>query len=243
MSECGKDKLGVIGGMGPMATAAFLERIVMMTDASADQDHLDVIICSFPSIPDRTSYILGKSADNPAVSMIDIGHKLAGLGAACIAIPCVTAHYFYRELAGAISRPVIHMIRETAEHLRATGVRRAGIAATEGTIRGRLFQDALDDAEISCVVPSEAAQRKLMSIIYDDIKAGRPADPEKFGDVSDELRRGGAETIILGCTELSLIRRGHDIGHGCLDAMDVLARASVRACGYPLRKQYECLVT
>jgi aspartate racemase len=243
MSDKPKMKLGVVGGLGPIATAVFLEQIIKMTDAASDQEHMDIIIYNFPSIPDRTRFILGKSTDNPVVPIIEIGRQLVGLGVDYIAIPCITAHYFYRQLSDSIGRPVINMIRKTAAHLAACGVETAGIAATDGTLAGRLFQNELDMQGIRSVIPSARTQRYLMELIYDNIKAGTPADMDKFGEISGELRQSGAETIILGCTELSLIKRDSAIGPGFLDAMDVLAMSSVLACGYPLKSQYACLIT
>ena len=89
--------LGIIGGLGPIATAYFMELIIQMTDAKRDQDHLSMIVYNAPEIPDRTSYILGVSSRNPVWDMIEIGRKLAGQKVACISIPCVTAHYFHEE--------------------------------------------------------------------------------------------------------------------------------------------------
>ncbi len=235
-------KLGVIGGLGPMATAYFLELVVRMTDAARDQDHLDMIIFNTPSTPDRTAYILGRSMVSPVGPMIATGRSLAELGADVIAIPCITAQYFYDELAEAISRPILHTIRETAEHLRQCGVRAAGIAATDGTIAARLFQKELDAYGIRSIIPSERAQRHVMELIYDDIKAGIPPDMGKFGDAAEELRRNGAEAVILGCTELSLIKRDYPLGPGYLDAMEVLAKAAVESCGAPLKAGYRRLI-
>jgi aspartate racemase len=238
-----RHKLGVIGGLGPLATAVFLERVVQMTDAASDQEHLDAIIYSFPSIPDRTRFILGQSQDSPVGPMQAIGRRLVEQGATRIAIPCITAHYFFSELAAAIRCPLIHMIRETAAHLSNNGVRTAGITATDGTLAGRVFQNELDAFNIRSVVPSAISQRYLMQLIYDNIKAGLPPDLDNFAQVTGELRRNGAEAIIIGCTELSLIQRSQSLGAGFLDAMDVLAMASVRDCGYPLKRRYLKLIT
>jgi aspartate racemase len=236
-------KLGVIGGLGPMATAFFLERVIEMTDAACDQEHLDMIIYNAPSIPDRTRYILGLSKDNPVPPMIRIGRKLVEQGVAWIAIPCITAHYFHSELSEAIGRPIINAIRETASHLSQQGVRIAGVAATDGTLAGRLFQDELAAHDIRCIVPDKQAQQAIMDLIYRDIKAGRAADMEQFAAVTDGLRRKGAESIILGCTELSLIKRDNPIGPGFIDVMDVLAKAAILACGCPLKPEYTNLIT
>jgi aspartate racemase len=238
MDERSRKTLGVIGGLGPLATALFLELVILMTDAACDQEHLDMVIFNSPWVPDRTRFLLGQSLDSPLPPMIDIGRRLSSEGCHCIAVPCITAHAFYRELSEAIDRPILHMVRETARHLKDAGVSAAGICATDGTLAANLFQTELGALGIRSVVPSEAAQRDVMGIIYDDVKAGRPADREKFGAVSAELRRNGAEAIVLGCTELSLVKREAELGAGYLDAMEVLAAESVKACGYPLKSRY-----
>ena len=243
MTDHARRTLGVIGGLGPLATAFFLELIIEMTDAACDQEHLDMIIYNMPSIPDRTRYILGQSTNNPIIPMISIGQKLVEQDVDCIAIPCITAHYFYDELSRAIKQPIINIVRQTARHLKACGISTAGIAATDGTLAGRLFQQDLEKEGIRSVVPTGEMQRFVMELIYDNIKAGKPADMGKFAAVADELRMKGAEAIILGCTELSLIKRDYAIGAGFLDAMDVLAKASVLSCEHPLKSRYQCLIT
>lgn len=238
-----KSVLGVIGGLGPIATAYFMELVIRMTDAGTDQEHLDMIIYNCPSIPDRTSYILGKSQESPLPRMLDIGQELARQGAQFIAVPCVTAHYFYPLLEKEIPVPIINGVRETAAHLKANGITRAGIMATDGTITSRLFHRELEAAGIEAIVPSVQRQADVMSLIYEDIKANRPADMARFAAVRDELRERGAQAIILGCTELSLIKRDNPIGPGFVDAMEVLAQRSVVCCGAALKPEYDCLIS
>ena len=235
--------LGVIGGLGPIATAHFLELIIRMTQADTDQEHLDIIIYNRPSIPDRTGYILDPTKPNPLPEMIRVGNALARQGASLIAIPCMTAHYFHADLTRYIEAPIIHAIHETAAHLKKHGITRAGILATDGTIKSKLFQRELEKHGIEAIVPGMEAQKCVMSIIYDDIKANRPADMDKFDFASRELWRGGAEAIILGCTELSLVKRDYPIGAGYLDAMEVLARRCVLACGGKLKEEYQNLIS
>ena len=127
--------LGVIGGLGPMATAYFMELVTDMTDAATDQEHLRMLIYSAPSIPDRTRYILDNTSENPLPEMLRIGNVLANQGAERIAIPCVTAHYFFEQLESGIGVPVINGVRETALHLKNHGITKAGIMATDGTDR------------------------------------------------------------------------------------------------------------
>ena len=238
-----KEILGVIGGLGPIATAYFMELVINMTRAENDQENVEMIIYNFPSIPDRTDYILGKSEQSPLPEMLRIGQALSSQGVSLIAIPCVTAHYFYREIAEGIAAPVINGIAETIALLKAKGVRKVGIMATDGTIRTGLLSRELEMAGIEAVIPSEERQRDVMHLIYKNVKAGKRAEMERFRRVQQELVGSGAQVILLGCTELSLIKRDEKIGPGFLDIMEVLAQQSVLRCGKTLREEYENLIT
>lgn len=238
-----KDKLGVIGGLGPMATAYFMELVIRMTDAAADQEHIEMLICNCPTIPDRTRYLLGKTEESPLPKMLALGEMLAREGAACIAIPCITAHCFYDELTTALPIPVIHAIRETVLQLKRAGITTAGIMATDGTIATGLITRELEREGIAALVPSEARQSDVMHLIYNNIKANRPPEMDRFRAAAGELREKGAEAIILGCTELALIKRDHAIGAGFINAMEVLAQCAVLRCGGKLKDEYRCLIS
>ena len=235
-------RLGVIGGLGPMATAFFMQMVIEMTEAETDQEHIEMLIHNCPSIPDRTSYILGKSKENPGTPMAAIGRKLADNGADVIAIPCITANYFYRQLSQEIPVPIINIIEETTRYLVEQSIHTVGLMATDGTVQSGLFQQSLQQAGIRVIVPEAEGQQDVMHLIYQNVKATKPAEMQRFGRVSHELREKGAEVIILGCTELSMIRRDEPIGPGYLDAMQVLAKCSVEVCG-TLKKQYLQLIT
>jgi aspartate racemase len=238
-----KTTLGVIGGLGPMATAHFMELVINMTDAKTDQEHLDMIIYNSPSIPDRTNYILDNSKPNPLSEIVKLGKKLQEQNTEIIAIPCITACYFHESLRSDISVPVIHTVRETVMYLKENGVKKVGIMATDGTIKAGLFQRELESAGLRAVVPTADRQKDVMSLIYDSVKAGNPVDMERFEKVKLELFESGAETIILGCTELSMIKRDYKIGSGFIDAMEVLAAVSVEKCGAKLKDNYRQLIT
>ena len=243
MTHNNKTVLGVIGGLGPMATAYFMELVVRMTDAAVDQEHIEMLVSNCPSIPDRTGYLLGKTSESPLPKMLEIGEMLARNGAGCIAIPCITAHCFYEELSAALPVPVIHAIRETALHLKENGVSTAGIIATDGTIATGIISRELERQGIAAVIPSRERQKDAMHLIYNNIKANRPAEMDRFHATVDELRRSGAETIILGCTELALIQRDHVLGPGFINAMEVLAQRTVLECGAALKDEYRCLIS
>ncbi len=236
-------KLGIIGGLGPVATAYFYELISRMTDAYIDQDHIDIDIISKPTIPDRTDYILGRSSCSPLPHMIDIGKTLESMGADYIAIPCITAHYFHKELSDNIMIPIIYIIDETIQYLNKHGIKNVGIMATEGTIESGLFQKELSKAGIIPIIPSKQKQALVTSLIYKNVKAGLPANMEWFRQVTDELVVNGAEIIVLGCTELSLIKRDNEIGSGFIDCLEVLAMCSVTKCEASLKSEYLNLIS
>ncbi len=235
--------LGVIGGLGPAATTHFMELVIHMTRADKDQAHLDMIVYHAPSIPDRNSYILDHTHPSPVPPLVRLAQQLSQQGVGCIAIPCVTAHCFYEDLSQAASAPILHAVEATAALLRDAGIRKVGIMATTGTVQTQLFQEKLQALGIEPVVPDEAAQKDVMHLIFDCIKADRPADMAAFRRVEDQLRSRGAQVILLGCTELSLVKRDNAIGPGFLDVLEVLARQAVLQCGAPLKEEYQQLIT
>lgn len=235
-------KLGVIGGLGPMATAYFMELVVRMTKADCDQEHLEMIIYNSPYIPDRTAYILGKSQDSPLPAIVDYARKLKEQQVDCIAIPCITAHYFHKEIQEQADIKVIHTIYETAKILKDAGISRVGIMATDGTIQSGIFQKEIENQGMEALLPDAETQKMVMSLIYEDVKAGREPDMDKFIRVRNHLhQKGGAQVIILGCTELSVIKRDCEVREGFIDAMEVLAKSSVLACEKEVKAEYEKL--
>lgn len=202
-----------------------------------------MVIYNCPSIPDRTSHILGKSKNNPVIPMIEIGTKLVSLQVDYIAIPCITAHFYHSLLSQKLAVPIINMIQETARHLQNNNIEYVGLVATEGTVFSRIFQEELKFYKIRVIVPNRQGQDYINSIIYDNIKAGIKPELDKFQSVTQELKKHGAEVIIIGCTELSLIKRDYPIGAGYIDAMEVLAAQSILLCDTKLKKEFHCLIS
>lgn len=234
--------LGVIGGLGPMATAYFMQLVTQMTDAETDQKHIRMLVASNPAIPDRTRFILGQSSDNPAGKMAEEGLFLKNSGAQVLAIPCITAHYFHDELESKIGLPIIHAMEETGKYLKDRHIERVGLMATDGTILSCIFQRTLEKYGVEVIVPDAESQQKVMDIIYRQVKAGKPVNMRTFNGVSSHLRSKGAEVVLLGCTELSVVKRDCRLRSGYLDVMEVLAMKAVSECGV-LRKEYRELIT
>ncbi len=240
--------LGVIGGLGPMASAYFMRLVTEMTDAKTDQEHIEILLHSKPQIPDRTGFIIGESKESPLPGMLEAGQGLRRSGADIIAIPCVTAHFFQKTLEEEIGIPVLNAIEDAAEVLKQAGVKTAGIMATDGTVKSELFPKVFKDHGLECVIPSADRQRDVMHVIYHNVKAGIPIEKDRFMGITRELFDKGAEAVILGCTELSIMKRDNpDIlqwggaRHGFLDILEVLAQSSVRKCG-KLKAEYEKLI-
>lgn len=220
-----------------MATAYFMELVTSMTDAATDQEHLRMLIYSAPDIPDRTGYILGNSSQSPLPGIVEAGLALKSLGADVIAVPCITAHYFHKEIEAQLGVRVLNAIHDSAQLLYDSGIKTVGLMATEGTVRTGLFQNELDKRGISLVIPDEREQSAVTSLIYDDIKQGNAAHMDAFYRVKDGLLQKGAEVVILGCTELSVIKRDNDTGDRVLDVMDVLVSAAITACGKNVKQE------
>lgn len=223
--------LGILGGLGPMATVYFYELLTRHTMAACDQDHIDIIINSHASTPDRTAFITGQSDDDPLSVMVEDIRRMKTYGADLVAIPCNTAHYFYDKLKASTDLPILNIMEETAAMLSSLGVKRAGILATDGTVYSGTYDRFLSAYGIDCIRPTQDDQKTVMRIIYDEIKNGRNPDVDAFLAVSERLRRAGADALILGCTELSLIKRQYPLPPHYIDSLDVLAAATISACG------------
>ena len=168
-------RLGVLGGMGPQATNTFYQFVIDRTDARTDQEHVNTLILSDCQMPDRTGAILGSEEQRRAVyqRLVDDARLLELAGCTVLAVPCNTSHYFLDRVQEQVSIPILHMIRETAKALVAQGRTRPGILATDGTIRTGLYQKEFAALGIEPVMPSPQAQKQVMSLIYDDVKAGK----------------------------------------------------------------------
>lgn len=234
-----KKTLGILGGMGPMATVQFYKNVVAHTLADRDADHINIIITSRADIPDRTDYILGKSSESPLPKMIADAKTLADAGAEIIAIPCNTARYFHAELEASVSVPVLDIVRETAEHVMLRGFKRAAILGTIGTIKIGAYKRALEGFGVEGVEPDDDTQSLITSVIYDYVKAGRPGGERIFDEAARRMFERGCDCLILGCTELPLAAN-EDVRF--VDSLEVLAYRSIVLCGgTPTRFETEFL--
>jgi aspartate racemase len=232
--------VGVIGGVGPQATAYFLDMVVRLTQAERDQDHLDLVVLNHASIPDRTAFILGQSDEDPGPVMADDARRLAAFGVDLLVLPCNTAHHFTQEIEAAVDVPLVNIVAETVAEVRrrVPDLTAVGLLATSGTVRAETYQRAIEAAGARTVLPDAEGQAALMRIIYEQVKAGRPSDVEAFRALVAGLRAQGAQAVVLGCTELSVVAADHDLlaqDPTLVDSLDVLARRTIERAGGTVR--------
>ena len=225
-----KKKLGVIGGMGPEATSYYLEELIAHTRASTDQEHIDTVILNHASLPDRTEAIITGKNNLLTRQLIEDAQTLEKLGVNNIAIPCNTAHYFYKSIQKELSIPIIHMVKESVQFAldNFDYVEQIGIMGTTGTIQSKVYHKECERYGVEAVVPSTERQQDLMSLIYDEIKRGLPGDVKKFERVYQDLIDAGSDVVLLACTELSVFYKENKNYENCLDAMDILIEESIR---------------
>ena len=219
--------VGVLGGMGPAATADFYAKLIRATPATRDQEHLRVVIWSDPSTPDRTQALLQDGPD-PTPWLVHGARMLTNAGADLIAVPCNTAHAFLPAVADRVGVPIVHMIDQASRRIASMNprVRTAGLIATTGTVQAGLYQEWLTKAGIELLVPHPPAQAEEVMPAIRAIKAGTTV-PGTLAAVARRLLERGAEVIIAGCTEVPLGLHPDELPVPLVDPAQVLAEAVV----------------
>ena len=223
--------LGILGGLGPMSGVYFCELLTSHTKALRDSDHINFLLSSRASTPDRSSFILGKSKTDPSSAMAEEAQRLRDAGAEILAIPCNTAHYFYENICSAVDIPVINIIEETARFCKYENVSRVGVLATEGTIASGAYSEIFKRQGILIEPLTCEEQKAVTNIIFNDIKAGLAPNMDGFNTVCDALMTRGCQRLILGCTELSLIKKNYPLPSYFVDSLELLALAAIDRCG------------
>ncbi len=216
--------LGVLGGMGPAATVAFLARVQALTPADGDADHIRVVMDMNPQVPDRNTRPGDAEAELGAMAL-----RLKAAGAEVLAMPCNTAHAQKPGIEAA-GLPFIDMIAETTAAAKATGAKAVGILATPGG--EALYVAALTEAGLTPVVLQGEDRAAFMACVY-GVKRGDvgPDNRAAMARLAEALRLAGADAVIAGCTEVPLLLAAGDLSVPLTDSAEVLAEACVKACG------------
>ena len=232
------EPVGVIGGLGPAATVHFLGRVVALTDAVRDQDHLDLLVWQHGSIPDRTAFLMGEG-ESPEPALVADAVALERAGARFIAIPCNTAVVWVGSMRAAVGIEVLDTVVETVAAARSAvpGLRRLGVLATDGTLRAGTYAAAAESADLEVVLPDPQVQREVMATIYEGVKAGVPVPRQRFDALVAHLRERGAQAVALGCTELSVLAEDLEVDDpSVIDSIDALARRVIERAGARVRE-------
>jgi len=219
----GMKTLGVLGGMGPAATVAFLARVQALTPARGDEDHVRVLMDMNPQTPNRHT-----QPEAAGRTLGEMAARLKAAGAEVLAMPCNTAHAH----AGAIRAagvPFIDMVAETAKAAAAGGATRIGVLATPGG--EALYAEALAAAGVEMVRLSEADRARFMTVVF-GVKAGDVGAEQRAAmrELAGALIAAGAQGIIGGCTEVPLLLDAADVAVPLTDSAEVLAKVCVQAC-------------
>ena len=220
-------KLGVIGGMGPLATVSFYERVVLNTLAKCDNEHIDMVVLSHASMPDRTKCII----ENKGGEFLEVIKKdfkiLEDIGVEAVAIPCNTSHYFFDEFKKFTGLRIINMIEETILEVKRRGIEKIAVFGTLGTLNSKVYEKYANQHGLLVKEVSAEDKQAVMDIIY-DIKETNGLDGRRFVDILS--RYCDDETVgIIACTELSLLDIPRDIN--TIDALDVLVKRSIELSG------------
>lgn len=220
--------LGVLGGMGPLASAYFYEQLTLLTNVNCDADHINMLISSMTRTPDRTSFILGQNKENPLQYLIKDALMLEQCGVDIIAVTCNTSHYFIDDLSRSVNVPIINMIELTIGSLKQKSIKKVGIMATKGTYQTKLYEQECIKQNIEPFIPCEKIQDEIMNIIYNQIKKNGTIEMNSFQAIIDYFIANNCERIILGCTELSIIEKQINLPNLIIDPINILAKYCIR---------------
>lgn len=224
--------VGILGGMGPEATALFFHQLVRLTPAQREQEHLRVIILNDPHIPDRNAHLLERG-ETPLPALVEGAKKLQDWGAEILAIPCNTAHYFWDDIRQAVFIPVLNIVEETIHALHqvlpAGAGTPIGILGTRATLQLGLYEHALRREGFRPLVP----EARLLAGVQQAIRelkgeGSKDRTRERIQGALQHLAQEGARGIILGCTELGLLVHKLEPPVAVFDTLEILARATVR---------------
>lgn len=224
--------IGVIGGMGPAATADFFAKLVAATDARTDQDHLRILVDNNPRIPNRNDAIAGRGP-SPGPHLAAAARGLEEAGADFLVIACNTAHAFQPEIETAVSIPLLSMIEATVDAAMANGGERFGVLAADGCRRARLYDRAFEAHGVQSLLVDADVQVEFMKLIF-RVKAGDTGEDvrARIEAMAQSLNARGAQAIVAACTEVPLVLSSDALAIPVINSTDALvARAVAYATG------------
>jgi aspartate racemase len=222
--------VGVLGGMGPEATVDFMAKVIALTPADNDQDHIQMLVDHNPTVPNRQAAILGEGED-PGPVLADMARRLESAGADFLVIPCNTAYGFRDSVENAVDIPLVSIIDVTIDAVGelAPGARSVGLLATDGCLQASVYQNAMKANDLVPVLLDDVEMEKFMTLV-NGIKAGYKGEvvANSMHQLANALIDRGAEVIIAGCTEVPLVLENSKLGVPLASSTDVLAQKTVQ---------------
>ena len=222
--------VGVLGGMGPEATVDFMARVIALTDASCDQDHVRMLVDHNPHVPNRQDAIL-HGGEDPGPVLADMAADLEASGADFLVIPCNTAYVYQDAILAATHVPLISIIGVSiaAAAERAPGAERIGLLATDGCLESGIYQSGFAAAGLAAELPTAEELQQLMTLVR-TIKAGKQTEAtgRAMADLAEALVSRGAGAIIAGCTEIPLVLDADAVSVPLVSSTDALAEMTVK---------------
>ncbi len=229
MSKITSKTVGVLGGLGPAATLDFYAKVIALTPAARDQDHLHLIIDSNPAVPNRNEAVAG-TGPSPGPALVAMAERLERAGADFLVMVCNAAHAYQGDIEAAVSVPFVSIIKETCDAAvrKVPGLKKVGVLGSSGCLDAGLYQTAFAERGVRAIVPEGADREIFMTLLY-RIKAG-----DKGADVQDTMRAlaesligEGAQAIVAGCTEVPLVLSRDSLPCPLINSTDVLAERTV----------------
>ena len=234
------NKLGIIGGMGPKATAVFFNRMVDHTVAASDAEHIEMVLLNNTKIPDRTAAILSGNHKPVLDELLTSVRQLEWLNVNHIAIPCNTACFFVDALQRSTKIPIISIVEETVKELSnkedISNASPIGILATDGTINAGVYHKVLERYGLLPIIPEKEFQVKVIDLIYNQVKKTGRGNINDFNYIVDYMEKLGCGYIILRCTELSWFAANYTLSPRCIDALEVLTKVCIERSGKEYKK-------
>ncbi|MBN2433466.1 MAG: amino acid racemase [Acidobacteria bacterium] len=230
----GEDILGILGGMGPHATAYFFQTLLNMVPARTDQQYPRILIDCHSAIPDRTRAILGQGP-SPVPAMLDSARRLAVAGVRWVVMPCITAHFFLPEVRRQAAVDFVDLLEETARWLDERQYQHVGVLTTTGSRESGIFQRYFQRFYLT-FPPADLQENSVMAAIYGE-RGAKSGDLREAASLLapavDRLITARPQVLLMGCTEIPLILRSERVGVPLVDPMVIGAAAALQRMGVP----------
>lgn len=220
---------GVVGGMGPEATALFYMKLIKQFTHT--KGYPPILMYSVPEpFQVADSFLQCNQGGHLLRELVLEGIQIIQNKVDFCVIPCNTAHIYIHEIREVSKVPLFSIVEETCRHLAAHKIKKVGILATAATIESHLYTRPLYENNIASILPSTYQQAVVSEIICRLVK-GEKLESDKMAllAIIENLKQMDAECVILACTDLPILLSQSDTSFPLIDTMDILAEVAKNA--------------